>query len=64
VRGQIAFVSKPGGQADIFVTNADGTGRRRLTNNAAKDIGPTWSPDGTKIASTATATAPATSRST
>jgi dipeptidyl aminopeptidase/acylaminoacyl peptidase len=50
VRGQIAFVSKPGGQADIFVTNADGTGRRRLTNNPAKDIGPTWSPDGTKIA--------------
>ena len=30
--------------------NADGTGQTRLTNNAAFDIEPAWSPDGTKIA--------------
>ena len=30
--------------------NRDGTGQTRLTNNAAGDFGPAWSPDGTKIA--------------
>ena len=32
--------------------NADGTSQTRLTNNAATDFDPTWSPDGTKIAFT------------
>ena len=32
--------------------NADGTAQTRLTNNAAIDDGPAWSPDGTKIAFT------------
>jgi Tol biopolymer transport system component len=27
----------------------DGTGRRQLTNDAAKDRGPRWSPDGQRI---------------
>ena len=38
---------------DIYVMNADGTGKTRLTNNAGNgmyDISPTWSPDGSKIA--------------
>jgi hypothetical protein len=30
--------------------NADGTGQSNITNNAASDEEPTWSPDGTKIA--------------
>ena len=30
--------------------NADGSGQTRLTNNAAADSSPSWSPDGTKIA--------------
>ena len=30
--------------------NADGTGQRRLTTNAAVDSSPDWSPDGSKIA--------------
>ena len=39
------------GGADIFVSNADGTGATiNLTNNVAYDVGPTWSPDGLKIA--------------
>jgi Tol biopolymer transport system component len=35
---------------DIYVMNADGTGVTNLTNNAASNDGPAWSPDGTKIA--------------
>jgi Tol biopolymer transport system component len=30
--------------------NADGSGPTRLTNNAAGDSSPAWSPDGAKIA--------------
>ncbi len=37
-------------QEDIFVERLDGTGRRKLTDDAAKDRGPAWSPDGKTIA--------------
>src|SRR6266511_1713409 len=39
---------------EIYVMNADGTGRRRLTDSPASDGFPSWSPDGTKIAFTST----------
>ena len=35
---------------EIFVVGVDGSGRRNLTNDAANDWGPAWSPDGTTIA--------------
>lgn len=35
---------------DIWVMNRDGTGRRRLDANPAKDRGPVWSPTGKEIA--------------
>lgn len=35
---------------DIYKMNPDGTNRVNLTNNASRDEGPKWSPDGTKIA--------------
>jgi Tol biopolymer transport system component len=35
---------------DIYVVNADGTGRTRLTDDPAEEFAPAWSPDGTKIA--------------
>jgi TolB protein len=35
---------------DIYVVNADGTARTRLTSDPAEEFSPTWSPDGTKIA--------------
>ncbi|MEO5703953.1 MAG: hypothetical protein ABIR64_03035, partial [Candidatus Limnocylindrales bacterium] len=46
------------GRRDIFVTNADGSGQTRLTNDPSRDHGmslltaemPTWSGDGTTIA--------------
>ena len=36
-------------QLDIFVSRADGTGIRQLTNDAFPDRNPTWSSDGSQI---------------
>lgn len=38
-----------GGNHDIFVANADGTGAVDLTNNAFDDTDPSVSPDGTRV---------------
>ena len=35
---------------EIYVMNADGTGRRQLTDNTAADSNPRWSPDGSLLA--------------
>ena len=35
---------------DIWLMNADGSGKRRLTSGAARDRVPSWSPDGRTIA--------------
>ena len=35
---------------EIYVMNADGSGQTNLTNNSALDGGPSWSPDGSRIA--------------
>jgi TolB protein len=37
------------GYAEIYVMNADGSGRTRLTNNNYTDEGSKWSADGAKI---------------
>ena len=47
---KIAFTSTRGGNPDIYVMDADGGNRTRLTNHRADDLSPTWSPDGKKIA--------------
>ena len=49
-RGQIAFVSVRDGNPDIYVMDADGKHRRRVTTHSAEDLNPSWSPDGKKIA--------------
>jgi serine/threonine protein kinase len=36
-------------QLDIFISRADGTGMRQLTNDRANDRNPTWSADGSQI---------------
>jgi len=47
---KIVFVSDRDGNAEIYSCNADGSNIRRLTNNAATDDEPAWSPDGSHIA--------------
>jgi Tol biopolymer transport system component len=47
---KIAFTSGRDGNREIYVMNADGSEQKRLTNNAAVDAEPRWSPDGKKIA--------------
>ena len=49
--GVIAYsITPPNDNNEIFLINADGTGKTQLTNNAGRDCGPAWSPDGSKIA--------------
>jgi TolB protein len=49
--GRIAYVSNlPSGLHEIYTMNPDGTDRKQLTNNAAYDTSPAYSPDGNKIA--------------
>src|SRR6476659_10156270 len=47
---KIVFVSDRDGNAEIYSCNADGSNISRLTNNAATDDEPAWSPDGSHIA--------------
>ncbi|MCL4301924.1 MAG: PD40 domain-containing protein [Anaerolineae bacterium] len=47
---RIAYVSQlENYNYEIYVMNADGTGKTRLTNNPALDLYPAWSSDGTQI---------------
>lgn len=48
--GKIVFASDRSDDFEIYVFNADGSGRARLTKNPAKETFPAWSPDGSKIA--------------
>jgi Tol biopolymer transport system component/LysM repeat protein len=47
---RVAFMSSRDGNWEVYVVTMDGGGSRRLTNNAAQDGLPTWSPDGRSIA--------------
>lgn len=48
---RVAFMStRSGGNWEIYVINADGSGLRRLTDNGCNDGLPAWSPDGQYIA--------------
>lgn len=50
-RGSIVFTRAVGGDSDIYVMNADGTGARRLAGSARgpQDLYPRFSPDGRLI---------------
>jgi TolB protein len=48
--GRVAFVSDRNGGEHIYRANPDGSGVTQLTSGSEPDEGPTWSPDGTRIA--------------
>ncbi|MCK5430686.1 MAG: PD40 domain-containing protein, partial [Anaerolineales bacterium] len=47
---EIAFIVKRGDYSDIYVSDADGSNRTRLTNDDTSKRGLAWSPDGTRVA--------------
>jgi len=47
---RIVYESTETGNYDIYVINADGTGKQQLTNDPARDEYAAWSPDGKTIA--------------
>ena len=49
-QAQIVFVSGKNRKTDIYVMDADGENRRRLTNSPRDEWSPVWSPDGERIA--------------
>ena len=50
--GQLAFSSDRDGEDDIYVVNPDGSGLAKITDSAASEIEPAWSPDGQTLAYT------------
>jgi Tol biopolymer transport system component len=46
---QVAFMSNRDGNWEIYFIKIDGSGLKRLTDNAANDGLPVWSPDGKTI---------------
>ena len=49
-QARIAFRSERDGNWEIYVMDDDGGNQQRLTNNRHYDGGPSWSPDGKRIA--------------
>lgn len=47
---RIVFESNRNGMTEIYVMSPDGSDKRRLTKNKARDAAPAWSPDAREIA--------------
>jgi len=47
--GKIVWARQISGDFEIFVMNADGTGKTNISNNPTFDLDPQWSPDGDMI---------------
>ncbi len=48
---RLAYFAAQGGANDIWVINPDGTGATNITNTAEDEFWPSWSPDGSRLAS-------------
>ena len=48
--GKVAFQTNRDGNTEIYVMEADGSNPINVSNSAAEDYQPVWSPDGSKIA--------------
>ena len=46
---RIAFTAYDGGNYEVFLMNADGSGLRNISNDPVPDSTPSWSPDGSRI---------------
>ena len=46
---QLLYMSNEDGDFEIYLVDADGTGKRNLTNNDDNESAPSWSPDGQSI---------------
>lgn len=46
----VAYARATGTTSDIFVARLDGSGERRLTIDAGRNVSPAWSPDGHRLA--------------
>ncbi len=46
---QVAMIMSGAGNAEVFVSNAQGRQLRRLTNTASLEADPAWSPDGRRL---------------
>ena len=53
-----AYISTDDGDAEIWVSDADGKNSKRLTDNKAIDNFPTWTPDGKRIVFASTRSGP------
>ncbi|HEX6033251.1 MAG TPA: hypothetical protein VFY83_02410, partial [Anaerolineales bacterium] len=45
----ISFMDERNGQTDIFAINSDGSGLQQLTNDPARELAMSWSPDGSQL---------------
>ena len=43
-------ITREGGKPDLYVMNANGSARERLTSTTVPERDPAWSPDGTRLA--------------
>lgn len=50
--GRLVFIDRPqpGDEYDVYVVDANGENRQRLTTTPSREHGPVWSPDGSMIA--------------
>ncbi len=48
--GSLVVMRNLGGQEDLYIVKSDGTDLRKITDDAPKDRGAKWSPDGKRIA--------------